>query len=74
MSQDIADTRTHGNVGSGVFSLVVLLRVDLEFCEDVAGVGDDGCVGAVDEADDLGAGVCASDAEVEQCACVAEAD
>ncbi len=61
-------------MGSPVFSLVVLVGVDGEFGEDGAGVGDHGRVVVVDEADDLGAGVCAADAEVSEFAGVAERD
>lgn len=61
-------------MGPGVFCLVVLFWVDDVFAEDFAGVGDDGRVVSVDEADDFGEGVFAADAEVFECAGVAGRD
>jgi hypothetical protein len=52
--------------------LVGLFGIDYVGPEDGSGGADDGCVGVVDEDDDLGSGVAASDAEVEHPVGVAE--
>src|SRR5690625_1915543 len=61
--------------GSAVFWLVGAGGVEGVFGEDLAGGGvDDGGVVVMDQGDDLGAGVGASDAEVEHAPGVAQAD
>ena len=80
MSQDIADTRTYGNVGPGVSSfrgswLVVAVWVDGELAEQFAGDGvDDAYVEVLDEQDDVGSGVGSSDADVAELAGHAQGD
>lgn len=54
--------------------MVVLFRVDCVFPEHVSGVGDHGGMVAVDQADDLGSGMSASDAEVAQLAGIPQGD
>ena len=75
MSQDITGTRIHVLVGPGVFFVWYPIGgVDDILVQDIAGVGDDGGVAAVDQADDFGTGVAAADAEMGETAGVAQAD
>jgi hypothetical protein len=57
-----------------VLWLVVLGRVELQFSEEFAVVGEDPDVSIVDQDEDVGAGVAAADADVVEPAVVAQGE
>ena len=64
-----------GGSGASSEGLVVLVGVEDEFAEDLAGVAvDDGDVEVVDEHADVGAGVLGAEADVVQAAAAAQGD